>query len=705
MCTPLKKLVAVIFVFASFVQSHADILIDDFEGGTATNKIYTQWSFTGDVREGGSSVITNAGPAISKNDSVVGWEFSGAYGPGYQSRYCGEINFEVDYDHPSAYVGLTTNLDDLNLPVDLSETDGIQFKVKGTELFDMKFKIISQAASGPAVHYADFSVDYSWETVTIYYEDLLGSEVLNIEKVISLQWVYEFGEDGPVEATVSVDDILLLGSLTGFPVPAPVLVSPANLSTECDIPVTLDWEQVPGATAYELIVRTVQEDYFLNEKNITETEFTISGLSKSTTYDWKVRAFRDGDTSDWSRVNEFTTVSSSLTKPVLISSSDAASGDSPAKLLQWEPVEGAQSYSIQVSRNLYDYNYDLVTGKYKVDYSSDLVVDMYDILTDTQIVHLPSWEKRYYWRVRAMNDEDTSAWSTSQSFDTDVPVVLPLSPGLFAPADLAVNQPTSPKLHWNASTGADSYTIEVSDISSFNSVVYRQVDVDTTCVTVSSLTHGTDYYWRVKANSTVGSSEWSAAWSFTTADEEPNGSSESVQLKTPVDGDVVRMDIVPLLWYKGLEENARYIVEVANDSTMENASADTLSDTLMLLSLDRSGAQYWWRVKAYGPEGWGGFSEKRCFTADLLSPITGHQFEQPEFNFLTDGNIVRYALPTDCHVRARLYTLNGRLIADIFNGMQKAGTHRQSLSQYPKGVYIFVLDAAEKQFRTKIVSK
>jgi len=97
--------------------------------------------------------------------------------------------------------------------------------------------------------------------------------------------------------------------------------------------------------------------------------------------------------------------------------------------------------------------------------------------------------------------------------------VLPSAPALSSPVDGATNQSISPTLSWNASTGAASYTLQVSTSSSFTSFAYNQSGLTGTSQQVGGLSDNTKYYWRVNATNVFGTSAWSngsSPWNFTT---------------------------------------------------------------------------------------------------------------------------------------------------------------------------------------------
>ncbi|MEX0680505.1 MAG: ice-binding family protein [Balneolales bacterium] len=99
-----------------------------------------------------------------------------------------------------------------------------------------------------------------------------------------------------------------------------------------------------------------------------------------------------------------------------------------------------------------------------------------------------------------------------------VAVAQPEVPVLFAPADSSINQPPDLTLAWNASVGAVSYTLQVSEGNDdFSSTIYNESGLTDTTQLISDLSLETTYHWRVSAtNESEVTSEYSGAWTFIT---------------------------------------------------------------------------------------------------------------------------------------------------------------------------------------------
>ena len=92
--------------------------------------------------------------------------------------------------------------------------------------------------------------------------------------------------------------------------PAVVILSmPTNLATNIAINPTLTWNSAANAASYrvQLSVANTFATNLVNEV-VTATTKSVTGLSNSTQYFWRVQAINADLTSDWSEVRNFTTV-------------------------------------------------------------------------------------------------------------------------------------------------------------------------------------------------------------------------------------------------------------------------------------------------------------------------------------------------------------------------------------------------------------
>jgi hypothetical protein len=95
------------------------------------------------------------------------------------------------------------------------------------------------------------------------------------------------------------------------------------------------------------------------------------------------------------------------------------------------------------------------------------------------------------------------------------PVEIPL---LVSPDNGALNIAVDTTLIWKECTHAQEYHLQLSADPEFVTCVIDSSEITTTSIHIYGLENKTQYYWRVSATGTVGMSNWSTTWSFTTMD-------------------------------------------------------------------------------------------------------------------------------------------------------------------------------------------
>ena len=204
---------------------------------------------------------------------------------------------------------------------------------------------------------------------------------------------------------------------------------------------------------------------------------------------------------------------------------------------------------------------------------------------------------KYYWRVRAINAVDTSAWNT-RTFTT-VDYV-----NMIYPSDLATNISTSgTNLDWSASYYVDLYQVEWDTTSSFNSTLLQSAtkayynnsssNTDTEQNTGTLLNNKT-YFWRVRAINAVDTSKWNNRMFSTGAVVQGlfpptliSPSNNSTGLSTTVN----------LVW-NSVNNAAGYTVEYSTQSNFSTSQSVSTTNTTIVINSLSSATTYFWRVRA-----------------------------------------------------------------------------------------------------------
>lgn len=231
---------------------------------------------------------------------------------------------------------------------------------------------------------------------------------------------------------------------------------------------------------------------------------------------------------------------------------------------------------------------------------------------------------KYYWKVRAYND-NYEGWSTSTfTFTTENGLNLD-APTLIAPANQAKDQETDDlELSWQSVTDALTYEYEYSEDNTFASSFLAEVS--TTSVKLNTLDNDQIYFWRVRARNGVIASAWSDVWFFTTKEPTPIAIPEQV---SPKNGAKNQSAAGLALGWKPVADAISYTVEYDTELNMNTAIDATETGTSHSIATLENSTVYYWRVKVETKDGVSDWSPIWSFTTideaglaipNLLSP-------------------------------------------------------------------------------------
>jgi hypothetical protein len=216
--------------------------------------------------------------------------------------------------------------------------------------------------------------------------------------------------------------------------------------------------------------------------------------------------FSDGTCIVFPRIK--TQSHASASAPILVSPTNGASNVNLADTLRWNKVKKATSYKMQLS--------------IKSDFSNYLYNET---VTDTFYVYDGlAGNKVFYWHVASVNSTGSSSWSETRSFTTKADLEKPIKPTLSSPELAAKKVSLIGKLEWNKVTDADYYNLQVATNNGFNNLIIDKYNLTNNYYEYKAengeqLTLNTKYFWRVKAGNSVGLSDWSDYYYFTTIDD------------------------------------------------------------------------------------------------------------------------------------------------------------------------------------------
>jgi phosphodiesterase/alkaline phosphatase D-like protein/lysophospholipase L1-like esterase len=265
-----------------------------------------------------------------------------------------------------------------------------------------------------------------------------------------------------------------------------------------------NWNASSGTTSYRLDVSTVSNFatfvsgfHDLNVGNVTT--YGVTGLSADTDYFYRLRAVNAAGTSG----NSNTISVTSGAAPSVPDAPVATAGD--------DNLEDSFSANWNASADTTSYRLDVATDSGFTSFVTgfnDLNVG--NVLTYS--VPGLSPDATYYYRVRAVNV--TGASSNSDTITTGT---VPEGPGVDVASDILTD---SFSANWGGTAGADGYKLDVATDSGFTSFVtgFNNLDVGNVFTySVTGLTPGTAYHYRLRAYNSIGSSVSSDTVDVTTA--------------------------------------------------------------------------------------------------------------------------------------------------------------------------------------------
>jgi hypothetical protein len=281
----------------------------------------------------------------------------------------------------------------------------------------------------------------------------------------------------------------------------PVQDLPADQSTVPGV-VQFQWELTQGAKKYRLLVTNASGT--LLDQTTDSTSFVAPiGLPQGL-ISWKVEALDQNNTAlTWSPVQSFTHTLAAPTIPSGPGINPAGGADIPA--WQWNPVDGASKYEIQVQ-------WENPPG-HSTSQSWQTTANAWSAASMTGV-------GQFQWRVRALYPTLTSStvagdYSAWQAFNRTIPGPAGLASDLASTTTGVTKVLTT----WNPSLGAKSYKVEFSTTNSFTSTFdSATVQNASYAPTLSSFgstgyTNGGTIYWRV---ATVDDDNNTGSWSVST---------------------------------------------------------------------------------------------------------------------------------------------------------------------------------------------
>ena len=375
--------------------------------------------------------------------------------------------------------------------------------------------------------------------------------------------------------------------------------SPADGGTTADTTPLLDWNDIAGATGYELQIANSSAGVPSSTAvAISTSQYQVpSGIDLGTWY-WRVRVKNvDGIWGAWSTTWSFAV---SWTYTLTPNPANGGTTSDTTPLLDWNDVSGATGYQVQVVSTF---------GGVAGSTALSTAISQYQIPT------ILALGDARYWRVRAQNGDGIwGAWSSTWSFTVSWTYTLTPSP-----ADAGTTSDTTPLLDWNDVSGASGYELQLASTSAgvAGSTALSMAISQYQMPTILAL--GDMRYWRVRAQNADGVwGAWSSIWSFTV-------SWTYVMTPSPPDAGATS-DTTPLLDWTDVSAAVGYELQYAATSagvSGTTAQAVTSSQYQLPVILALGDIRYW-RVRPKNADGvWGAWGSIWSFSVSwLYNPTT-----------------------------------------------------------------------------------
>jgi len=308
---------------------------------------------------------------------------------------------------------------------------------------------------------------------------------------------------------------------------------------------------------------------------------------------------------------------------------------------------------------------------------------------------------------------DTEALIVSNSSDNAPPASIPDIPVLVSPENESVDVVIEPVLDWAEANRAETYKLQVSLDSEFTNTVIDSSGIVNTMLQVPALDFETVYYWRVRATNSLGDSDYSETWSFTTGTE-PLAVPPAPQLLSPENG-ALDIELEVQFSWEASGEADTYKFQLSlfdNFSSLVLEEENLESASLFVENLEEL-TKYYWRVRAVNTSGESDWSDVWNFTTMVATSIED-QFSEIPAKLELDQNYpnpfnpstqINFGLPESGTVKLQVFDLLGRKVMTLIDGTMQAG--RQSItfdaSNLPSGMYLYRLETSSNVLVRKMM--
>lgn len=292
----------------------------------------------------------------------------------------------------------------------------------------------------------------------------------------------------------------------------PVNLYPANAASEIPLQVYLVWQQSSGTEpiTFDIIFGLTPSTSETIASDVNDTHFPSPILAPNTTYYWRIAA-QNAKGMTIGPESSFTTQSSGSAPgmPENLYPAHLATGIPLQVYLVWNPSTGSNPLT-----------YDVYFGSTPSP-TTRIGVDVSQTNFPSPVL---SADTTYYWYIEAKNAFGTTTGVESSYSTSDGSGDAPSNLVLLSPTNGQTMVPLSTTLLWSCQgTLPITYHIWFGETASLSSPADYKGITTSTAYSVSGLTQGKTYYWKVFATNAYGAGIASSVYSFTTLSTSPAG--------------------------------------------------------------------------------------------------------------------------------------------------------------------------------------
>lgn len=341
----------------------------------------------------------------------------------------------------------------------VSKPNKVRLSTYDTSSITIKWDKPSGSINGYAVYYSD-NINGTYKKVFTTKTSFKASKLKSGKTYYFKVRAFKTIKGSKKYSTYS--DTLIVSTKLSTPV-----VSLSKYNNSIDI----DYNKVSGATGYEIYYSTNNSSY-TKLVDTTRNYYTLNNLDYNKNYYFKVRAYKVYDNKVvYSNYSKVVKESISLRAPTI----KLSSGYDYVNL-SWNYISDAKAYEIYRSNSL--------NGTYKL-----IGATIYNYFEDEDL----DSNKKYYYKVRAYNNNYYGPFSSVKSTTTDL--------YLDTPVISLTSGTNNIKISWNKVVNASKYQVYRS--TSLNGTYTKIATTSSTSYNNTGLSKNKTYYYKVRAYTTT----------------------------------------------------------------------------------------------------------------------------------------------------------------------------------------------------------